>query len=201
MKRARLIVKEITLTQSGEVNFFTIRLPKNAVRIIGVETDAMILSPYAFAVRPSAKISVPDPRGTLHGGVLGGSGGIVEKKNPPFLTWLPDLVAVMGKLKLQTLDRIGIFFETRIRLLPIDGGIADMSYGLFPKSPYTLNQYTVPKKMNLLCRYSVIQGFFEDELGKRLNRNMTYTIKIFVWLETNEESKGLRFDFQTFTND
>ncbi|MBS1635824.1 MAG: hypothetical protein JST26_07855, partial [Bacteroidetes bacterium] len=32
--------------------------------------------------------------------------------------------------------------------------------------------------------------------GKYLKRDITYTVKVFVWVETEEESDGVEFDFQ-----
>ena len=44
MKRARLIIKEITVNKAGEIKNFQIKLPKNVKRIIAVETDVMTTS-------------------------------------------------------------------------------------------------------------------------------------------------------------
>jgi hypothetical protein len=41
-----------------------------------------------------------------------------------------------------------------------------------------------------------VDGMFEDELGKRLSRDIAYTLKVFVWVETSEDNKGVMFDFQ-----
>jgi hypothetical protein len=41
MKRARLIIKEITVNKSGEIKNFQIKLPKDVKRIVAVELDVM----------------------------------------------------------------------------------------------------------------------------------------------------------------
>jgi hypothetical protein len=44
MKRARVIITEVTITKSGQMKHFQIKLPKNAKRIIAIETDIIINS-------------------------------------------------------------------------------------------------------------------------------------------------------------
>jgi len=41
MKRAKLIIKEITVNKSGEIKNFQIKLPKDVKRIVAVELDVM----------------------------------------------------------------------------------------------------------------------------------------------------------------
>ena len=184
MDRARLIVKEVKIQKQGEINFFQVRLPQDTKRIIGIETDAIIISPFTLA---SSHGSEPNPDGTVAGQII---------NRTPFLKWDTTVNPTLGKLKLQSQDRAGIFFETWIYFIQLGGGIPDMSFGMFPKSPYSLNQNSPPKKVNLTCKHSSIEGMYEDEFGKTQNRDMNYILKVFVWIETTEESKGVVFDFQ-----
>jgi hypothetical protein len=50
MKRARLIIKEIEITSVGEIKNFQMKLPKNTSRIIGVETDVLVIAETEGAV-------------------------------------------------------------------------------------------------------------------------------------------------------
>jgi hypothetical protein len=43
---------------------------------------------------------------------------------------------------------------------------------------------------------TVINGLFTDTMGQYFERELKYSIKVFVWVETEEESKGVDFDFQ-----
>lgn len=176
MNRVRVIVKEISIRQKGEVHFFQIRLPRNATRIRGIEYDAFLISPLSAGPPPESTVSLPN--------------------RMPFLKWKLANNPILGKLKLQSPDRNNLFFGTWLSFQHYQSGIPDMSFGLFPKSPYTLNRSTWPKRLDQACSIHVINGMFEDQIGLRQDIDLEYRIKVFVWIETTEEAKGVQYDFQ-----
>ena len=192
MSRARLIVKEIEIIKQGEVNFFQVRLPKNAVRIIGVDTDVLMIS------------ALESPTETPVSGGSGGAGGVRpdgtighdEVSKTPFLKWNTKTNPTVGKLKLQNMDRSNIFFEAWVSFIFLNGSMPDLSYGLFPKSPYSTNVNTKPKQVIVSCTNTLINGMFSDAIGVRLNKHMNYKVKVFVWIETSEKSQGVVYDFE-----
>ncbi len=188
MNRARVIVKEISIRRKGEVQFFQIRLPKNVIRIRGVEYDAFMIS-HIDTGSP-----MPDDPALPGGGMSGGIGH--EPVRNVFLKWTHTINPVLGKLKLQSMDRNNLFFETWLAFQHYGSGLQDMSFGLFPKSPYTLNRNNKPKHLDLLCGNQLINGMFEDNIGLRQNTDLYYRIKVFVWIETTEDAKGVKYDFQ-----
>lgn len=181
MKRARLIIKELYIQKQGEVHFFQMRLPRNAVRIIGVETDAFMLSAYTIPVESSGV----NPDGTIS-----------SVNRTPFLKWREKENPVLGKLKLQSLDRNGIFFENWLTLITYKAGLPDMIGGLFPKNPHTLNNNLQLRSLNISCSNLLLNGLFEDAIGKKENRDLNYKLKVLLWVEINEEANGLKYDFQ-----
>jgi hypothetical protein len=178
MSRARLIVKEVVIQKQGEVHFFQIRLPKNATHILGIETDVFMGS-----------VLETD-------GGSAGSGLPVEVNRHPFLKWSSKTSPVIGKLKLQSMDRYSIFFETWIPFVFLNASLPDMSFGGFPKSPYSLIVKSNPKPISIPCSNTIINGLFTDEIGSRKNTDMNYRVKVFVWVQTNEPANGVVFDFQ-----
>lgn len=209
MKRARVIIKEINITKQGEVHHFQMKLPKNAIRIIAVETDVRIDAIDKKAVETSAvataeiipklKIITPMQRSNIMlASTLELSAINVKNPLPPFLSWTRTKNPTLGRLKLQSLERANIFYEEWVTFVWLNGGIEDMSYGLFPISPYTLNKNTMPRKVDVPNTTTVINGLFTDSIGMYLKQNLTYTIKIFVWVETTEDNDGVVFDFQRF---
>jgi hypothetical protein len=171
MKRARVIITEINITKQGQVNHFQIKLPKNATRIIAIESD--------FRVDTIRTLPLPSP-----------------STQTPFLIWNRVKNPVLGRLKLQSLQQANIFFEEWIKLVWLNGGIDDMSFGLFPVSPYSLNKHTIPKKVNVPNTTTIINGLYTDTIGLYLKQHLTYTIKVLVWVETTEDADGVVFDFQ-----
>lgn len=190
MSRARLIVKQITIQKRGEVNFFQIRLPKNVVRITGIETDVIMLSAIEA-----------DPSGSTHSG---GSGGVrpdgttggVEVNRRPFMLWRSTSNPAVGKLKLQSMDRSNIFFETWVPFVFLNASMPDMSCGIFPKSPYSLIMKSEPRTTGIPCNSNILYGFFTDDIGIRRNADTRYTVKVFVWVQTTEANNGVIYDFE-----
>lgn len=114
----------------------------------------------------------------------------------PFLSWTLNQNPVVGKLKLKSMERTYIFFEEWLHFILFNGGVPDMSMGFFPKNPISLNKNRVPKKVEVPVETTIVNGIYEDSAGKYLKRDITYTVKVFVWVETEEESDGVEFDFQ-----
>jgi hypothetical protein len=183
MNRARVIVKEISIQKKGEVHFFQIRLPKNVIRIRGIEYDAFMLS--ALPVAPVEPHDPVNPDGTVS-----------EPQRTTFLKWTSYINPILGKLKLQNLDRSNIFFDHWIAFQHYASGMPDMSFGLFQKNPYTLNQNPIPKNINLQCSNHLVNGMYEDNIGLRQNADLSYKVKVFVWIETAEDAMGVKYDFQ-----
>ena len=203
MKRARVIITEINITKQGEVQHFQIKLPKNSVQIIAVETDCRI-NITKEKIRPKAEI-VASSESEVYAVVAESTirrdiafEEIKGFRSFPFLKWTNSKNPTLGKLKLQSLERANIFYEEWVRFSWLNGGIDDMSYGLFPLSPFSLNKNTVPKKVDVPNTTTIINGLFTDTIGLYLKQGLTYTIKVFVWVETKEDADGVVFDFQIF---
>ncbi len=173
MKRARLIIKEVQITRQGEIKNFQIKLPKDTTRIIAIETDVRMDS---------------------DGIVLIGGGGVISKT--PYLFWTQATNPVLGKLKLRSMERTNIFYEEWLHLILFNAGIPDMSGGLFVTNPTSLNKNKVAKKVDVPKETTVINGIYNDTIGVAVKKDIGYTIKVFVWVETEEESEGVTFDFQ-----
>lgn len=193
MSRARLIVKEVVIQKQGEISFFQIRFPKNATRILGIETDVFMESPIETDTTSTGSHGGTKPDGTV--------GSPVEINRTPFLQWSSKSNPMVGKLKLQSRDRNNIFFETWVPFVFLNASLPDMSYGLFPKSPYSLIVKSNPKPIGIPCSNTTINGLFTDTIGIRKSTDMKYRVKVFVWVETTEPNNGVVFDFQNTKNE
>lgn len=192
MKRARLIIKEMQITKQGEIKNFQVKLPKDVKRIAAVDTDVRIESPFREFVG-SVGIKLPpvfEPVPIGHDGRVG----------VPFLSWTLKQNPVTGKLKLKSMERTYIFFEEWLHFILFNGGMPDMSMGLFAHNPTSLNKNRIPKKVDVPVETTIVNGIYEDTLGKYLRKDISYTVKVFVWVETEEDSDGVEFDFQQEQN-
>ncbi|MBI3518060.1 MAG: hypothetical protein HY062_01715 [Bacteroidetes bacterium] len=118
------------------------------------------------------------------------------KITAPFLSWTEQQNPVMGKLKLKSMERTYIFFEEWLHFILFNGGIPDMSMGLLARSPISLNRNRKAKTVEVPVETTIVKGIYEDSIGKYLRRDLAYTVKVFVWVETEEEADGVEFGFQ-----
>ncbi|MFL5765959.1 MAG: hypothetical protein ACJ77K_18580 [Bacteroidia bacterium] len=193
MKRARLIIKEVQVTKQGEIKNFQIKLPKNVQRVIAIDTDIRIDSRIDVfvtgGIRPEPRLEEKVPFEPI---AIGSDG----TRSAPFLSWTLQQNPVTGKLKLKSMERTYIFYEEWLHFILFNGGIPDMTMGMFVRSPISLNKNRIPKKVDVPVSTTIVNGIYEDTLGKFLQHDITYTIKVFVWMETEEENDGVVFDFQ-----
>lgn len=185
MKRARLIIKEVHITKQGEIKNFQIKLPKNVKRIIAIETDVRLdaRTKESGDVRPVPQIETKNRIS-------------IDKRRVPYLSWTQEHNPVMGKLKLKSMERTYIFFEEWLHFIFFNGGIPEMSMGLFKRSPISLNRNRKAKTVEVPIETTIVKGIYEDSIGKYLRRDFAYTVKVFVWVETEEDADGVEFDFQ-----
>ncbi len=196
MKRARVIIQEVRITRQGEIKNFQIKLPKNVRRIIAIDTDVRINTKIPGLPDGGIKRESPYASGELHEASMVSSSESSNRSKLPYLFWNPKVNPVLGKLKLRSRERTNIFYEEWLHFVQFDGGVPDMSIRLFDRPPASLNRNTAPKKVDVPRETTLINGLFEEYFGKLLKTDLDYTIKIFVWMETEEETNGVVFDFQ-----
>ena len=54
---------------------------------------------------------------------------------------------------------------------------------------------TAPKKVDVPVESTIINALYHDTLGKFYKQDISYTLKVFVWIETNENQNGVMFEF------
>lgn len=117
----------------------------------------------------------------------------------PYLSWTPASNPVLGRLKLQSMERANIFYEDWLHLVLLDGSMDDRG-NIFPVSPYTLNKNYKPKKVDAPLETTIVKGIYKDTFGESRKKDFSYTVKVFVWVETEEDANGVEFDFQDKDN-
>lgn len=168
MSRIRVLISEVSITKAGEVKHFQIKLSKHAIKIVGIETDVFLKS------RTPKKMLEQQPKSNV---------SRTENYN------------TAGKLKLQSMEKENIFFSDWVR--------ASVFYESFKTpSAFDLHQglkdirgKTAPKKVDVPIESTIINALYHDTVGKLLKQDLSYTLKVFVWIETNENANGVAFEF------
>ena len=165
--RQRMILHSFTISKAEQIQHFQIRLPRNTKQVVAIDYDIVVKS------------------------VL--EGEVTDATNTIDFKWNGKRNPVLGRLKLQSLEKANIFYSEWLKLLEWNIGIN--ANGIFPIYPYTLLQKSVPKHVQVPPQTTMLNGFYEDVFIKELNKNFTYEVKVFVWIETTEDCKGVSYEF------
>jgi hypothetical protein len=163
MKRVRQIVTEINIYKAGAWHHFQIKLPKNTMRVVGIESD-VFLKPLKDRAT-----------GTSYDGW--------EKYN------------TIGKLSLQSMEKINIFYTEWVRASVFYEDIKNQTAFKINSFGKNIRGKTQPKQLDISVESTTINGLYKDTVGKQLKKDVSYKVKIMLWIETTEETNGIAFEF------
>jgi hypothetical protein len=182
MSRIRITVKKVKITKAGQVKNFQIKMPKNAIAIIGVDTDlffdgrlgdiaviipAPVLAPAKDAI--AIRIAEALPK-------VGVSSEWNISQNP-----------LAGNIKLQSLEKANIFYSNQVWAVQFNDGIPDITTDLYAFDAFAVLQKKEPRKVDVPANTTIINGMYKDLMGAANKRDIAYTVKVFLWIETDEK--------------
>lgn len=180
MSRVRILVTETSITKAGQVKHFQIKLSKHAFKIVGIETDVFLKSRSGKdGVAAYAKAEIK----TIESYVARAE---VRKEG---------YYNVAGKLKLQSMEKENIFFSDWVRASVFYEGFFKLGAFRIHSGLKDIRGKTAPKKVDVPVESTVINALYHDTIGKHLKQDISYTLKVFVWMETNEQANGVAFEF------
>lgn len=182
MSRVRILVTETSITKAGQVKHFQIKLSKHAYKIVGIETDVFLKS------RSGKEIIAPAATAT------------VEIKPTEIFVPARELrkegyYNVAGKLSLQSMERENIFFSDWVRASVFYEGFLKSNSFQIHTGLKDIRGKTAPQKVDVPVESTIINALYHDNIGKHLKQDVSYTLKVFVWMETNEQQNGVAFEF------
>jgi len=168
MNRVRILVSETVITMADQIKHFQIKLSKHTIKIVGIETDVFIKSKFGgdgTVLQPSVGISS------------------VIKYN------------VAGKISLQSMEKENIFFSDWVKASVFYEGYKKPEAFQIHTEAKNIRGKTAPKKVDVPVESTIINALYRDNIGKQLKQDIIYTLKVFVWTETNEDKNGVAFEF------
>lgn len=169
MSRVRILVTQTSITKAGQVKHFQIKLSKHAFKIVGIETDVLVKSHI------ERNATVQDPKGGI-----------------PRETVTNNTA---GKLKLQSLEKENIFFSDWVKASVFYEGFKQPKAFEIHSGLKDIRGKTAPKKVDVPVESTIINALFHDTIGKFYKQDISYTLKVFVWIETNDNQNGVTFEF------
>jgi hypothetical protein len=181
MSRIRITVKKVKITKAGQVKNFQIKMPNNGIAIIGVATDLNFdgrRGDVAVAI-PKELASVKDaPTIKL---------AEVSVKVAVNTEWNILQNPLAGKLKLQSLEKANIFYSEQVWAVRFNDGIPDITDDLYAFDAFAVLQKKEPMKVDVPADTTIINGMYKDLMGAANKRDVAYTVKVFLWIETDEK--------------
>ena len=186
-------MSETSITKAGQVKHFQIRLLKQAFKIVGIETDVFAQTKF----RQGDAATYP----------YGNENGTVIPKMEHGIT-IPDFTAsavspiaqlpnsnVVGKITLQSMERENIFFSDWVKASVFYEGFIQPTSFQVHVGLKDIRGKTTPKKVDVPVESTIINAMYRDNIGKQTKQDISYTLKVFVWIETNGEANGVAFEF------
>jgi hypothetical protein len=102
-------------------------------------------------------------------------------------------ISVVGRLKLQSLEKANIFYEQWLKVLEWNIGLN--ANGIFPTKLYTLLNKVNPVQVAVSPQTTILNGFYEDTILKNAPQSFDYKVNVLVWLEMKENNNGVEFEF------
>ena len=182
MNRQRIIVTEVKITKAGQLKNFQIKMPKNAIAIVGVATDLRvdgklregvfdILTPVVFPAKDILTIKLAEAS------IKGGNS----------IEWDIRQNPLAGKIKLQSLEKANIFYSDQVWAVQFNDGIGAVTDDLYAVDAFAVLQKKEPRKVNVPANTTIINGLYKDLAGASIKRDIAYTIKVLLWVETDEK--------------
>ena len=190
--KERVIIKQVSITNKGEIQYFQIRLPRDAEHIIGIETGlsrtgkgfseyvrggayraAPVQAVAAAAPAPAIKVPVPVPA--------------PQQRGFP-VRFRRD--ALIGELKLQSLEKANVFFSEDAYESDQNIGFADYSATRFlTPSAWSHEMKRFEEKVVVNGVTTLIGGYFRDRIGEQFKTNLSYQVNVYVWYEIKERKE------------
>lgn len=160
--KEKVIIHAVRITRKGELQHFQVRIPRDAARIIGVETGVRIAS-------------------TLDQEWVKLVYGSLQWDTTAFGFYKSMLI---GDLRLQSCEKANLFYASDIYERDINLGIGDWTDKQFAVREVTHGRKREEVRAEANGDTTILQGTFRDKIGEHLNMHLLYEVRIYVWYET-----------------
>lgn len=159
--KERVIIQVLQISRKGELQHFQVRIPRDAARIIGVETGVRVLSQTELGwVR------------LLYGKYKWDDNAFAFYKT-----------MLMGDVRLQSCEQSNLFYAGEVYEREINLGAGDFTSRQWPVKEWTHGLKREEVMAEASGDTTILQGTYRDRIGEHLNMHVKYEVKIYVWYE------------------
>ena len=168
MFKERVILTTLPITKTGQIVHFQVKIPRDAIRIIGVELSGCYSNPPMERQAAFAKLALAtDAR-------MSRSFSIMQFTSSPFV----------GDVRLQSREVTNVFYAENVYLADYNLGYGDFSANaLFPATSETHGYKRFECVVNTDGETTILKGIYRDRQNANSNPQYTYTVNVYVWYE------------------
>jgi hypothetical protein len=176
MIKEKVILTSLPVTQVGQIIHFDVKIPHDALRVIGIELSGANTNPPVYP--PSGrglKMRLAEGRSFM---------SIIFNENP-----------YIGEVRIQSCEKTNIFYAGDLFLTDVNAGYGDYSIRLgFPALEYTHGQKRTEYVVNTGGKTTILKGIYRDRQNPGSNligkggptgQLYTYTVNVYVWYEVD----------------
>ncbi len=169
MMKEQVIIQAISISKRGQQNFFQVKLPRDAHKIVGIETGLNVLNVSGYFI-PAQELSK-----------------LVRRNN------------LMGVVQLRVSEKPDIFYSKEIFEKDINIGAGEIkiipppvmmerkvdqpdgnSFDYFTHWTHGTKREEDPLN---ICDCSVINGQYKDAIGEYFQTDVSYKVLLYIWIE------------------
>lgn len=169
MMKEQVIIQAISISKRGQQNFFQVKLPRDAHKIVGIETGLNVLNVPGYFI-PAQELSK-----------------LVRRNN------------LMGVVQLRVSEKPDIFYSKEIFEKDINIGAGEIkiipppvmmerkvdqpdgnSFDYFTHWTHGTKREEDPLN---ICDCSVINGQYKDAIGEYFQTDVSYKVLLYIWIE------------------
>ncbi len=155
--KEKVIIEELAISKKGQLNAFQLKVPADAKRIIGFETNAVGLILNDVPVF-----------GGLPAGTLKFQGSVV-----------------IGEIRIQSCGKSNLFFTTEVCFNDLNIGFADFTQtGEWTSTQWIKGKKREEEVVSIDECCDVFQGNYKDIIGITSGVDLVYTVKLYMWYST-----------------
>ena len=175
MMKEQVIITKVGIKRQGERKHFQIKLPKNTKFIVGIEYGERLLYKTDAGVKEIIPTPIPPEPMIKFAAVPLESTKTFFKRNQ-----------LIGELKLQSCEEANWFYAVDVYSSDANLGLGDFSQSGFPVKDYTHGNKRTEEMVKVDADSTIVQGWFLDAIGKSLKVDISYEVKVYVWINVEE---------------
>ena len=169
MMKEQVIIQAISISKRGQQNFFQVKLPRDAHKIVGIETGLNVLNVPGYFI-PAQELSKLVRRNNLMGVVQ------LRANTKPDVFCSKEIFERDINIGADEVKIIPSLIRKDEKIDPPDGNRFDY----FTHWTHGAKREEDPLDV---CGCTVVNGLYKDSIGEYFQTDVNYEVMLYIWIE------------------